>query len=155
MAEPTLYKNAAIFWSSSTCAVATDQIPGVKAMEFPMSKAELANSVMGDGAETFFPGLISAPVSVTCRQDFTTGATLGDGGVDKEAWTRWNGDIRFKMKFRAVNAAVSSTNPSYILSRVGVFSHTPFGAGTHGQLLENKLEMRLLSGCTVSRSTTT
>ena len=155
MAEPTLFKNAFVAWSTSTGAVAADQIPGVKSAEVPLSKAELANSVMGDGGETFFPGLIGAPISVTCRQDFTTGAALGDGGVDKEAWTRWNSEVKFRVKVRPVNAAASSTNPSYMFSRVGLFNHTPFGGGQHGQLLENKLEMRMLSGCTVSRSTST
>lgn len=155
MPEPTLYKNAAVFWSTSTGSAAADQIPGVKSLAFPLSKAELDNAVMGDGGTAVYPGLFSSPMTVRCRQDFSTGAALGDGGVDKEAWTRWNSETKFRVKFRPVNAAASSTNPSYILNRVGLFQHTPFGNGEHGQLLENTLEMRILSGCTISRSTST
>ena len=154
MAEPTLYKNAAVFWSTSTGTVPTVQIPGVKSLEIPLSKAELANSVMGDGAETFFPGLQSFPIVVTCRQDFTTGS-MAAAGADLGAWLRWNGETKFKMKFRAVNTTVSGPNPSYLLSRVGVFKYTPFGSGSHGALLENKIEIRALSGCVLSRSTST
>ncbi len=155
MAEPTLFKNAFVGWTTSTGAAVYSQIAGVKSCQVPLSKAELANSVMGDGAETFYPGLISAPISVVSRQDFTTGgAALGAFGLDKEVWTRWNSELKFRVKVRPVNSAVSSVNPSYIFNRVGVFSHKPIGGG-HGELLENPIELRLLSGCTVVRSSAT
>lgn len=121
---------------------------GAKSIEVPFTKAELANSIFGDSAETFFPGLISAPLSVIYRQDF--GAT----GVDFKLWTKWNSEVKFKVKIRPVNATFSSTNPSYIFNRVGLFSITPV-SGAHGALLENKAEFRLLSGGSVLRSTTT
>lgn len=155
MAEPVLFKNGFTAWSTSTGSPAADQLLGVKSVQLPFDKAQLANSVMGDGAETFHPGLISVPISVTQRQDFTTGgAALGDFGADKEAWTRWNGETKFRLKVRAVNSAVSSTNPSYVFSSVRLFSYTPI-TGSHGQLLENKLEFRMTSGCTITRSTST
>lgn len=148
MADPVVFKNAFTAWSSSTGSAAATQIPGVKSVEMPLTKAELANSVMGDGAETFHPGLIGAQIAVMTRQEFTT------GGMDSQAWTRWNSETKFRLKFRAVNSAVSSSNPSYIFSRVGLFSMTPM-SGQHGALLENSLQFRLLSGCTVTRSTST
>ena len=64
MAEPTLFKNGGLAWSTATTTAAPfTQIPGVKSVEVPLSKAELANGVMSDNGEVFFPGLISAPVT--------------------------------------------------------------------------------------------
>lgn len=150
MAEPTLFKNGYVAWTTSTGSSAYVEIAGVKSISMPLSKAELANGVMGDGAEVMYPGLISAPISVTCRQDFTTAAA----GVDKQAWARWNGEMKFRVKVRPVDGAVADDNPSYIFDRVGLFNHTPI-EGQHGVLLENKLEFRLLSGATVARSSST
>lgn len=147
MATATLFKNGLAQWSTAT-GTAYAEIPDVKSIELPLSKAELANSVMADGAETFFPGLISAPITVTTRQSFEA------GGADVAAWTRWNSETRFRLKVRAVDAAVSSTNPSYKFEPCSVFSITPV-SGQHGQLLENVITIRLLSGGTVTRSTST
>lgn len=150
MAEPTLFKNGYVAWTTSTGSSTYTEISGVKSVAVPLSKAELANGVMGDGAEVFYPGLISAPISVAARQDFTTLAV----GVDAQVWARWNGETKFRVKIRPVDAAVADDNPSYIFNRVGLFNHTPI-EGQHGALLENKLEFRLLSGATVARSSST
>jgi len=155
MADPVLFSNGFFAWSTSTGAAAADQVKGIKSIELPFSKAELANSVMGDGAATFYPGIMSIPITVQQRQEFTTGgAALGDFGADKEAWTRWNAGTKFRVKARAVNAAVSSTNPSYLFSGVSLFAYNPI-KGSHGQLLESTLKFGLLSGCLVTRSTST
>ena len=155
MADPVLFSNGFFAWSTSTGSPAADQVKGIKSVELPFSKAELANSVMGDGAATFHPGLMSIPITVTQRQEFTTGgAALGDFGADKEAWTRWNAGTKFRVKARPVNAVVSSTNPSYIFSGVSLFAYAPI-KGSHGQLLDSQLKFGLLSGCTATRSTST
>lgn len=156
MADPVLFSNGFFAWSTSTGSAAADQVRGIKSVELPFSKAELANSVMGDGAATFYPGIMSIPITVQQRQEFTTGSgsTLGDFGADKEAWTRWNAGSKFRVKVRAVNSAVSSVNPSYVFNAVSLFAYNPI-KGSHGQLLESTLKFALLSGCTVSRSTTT
>jgi len=150
MGEPTLFKDGYVAWTTATGSSTYTEVPDVKSCEIPLSKAELGNSVMGDGAETFFPGLISAPINVRCRQSFSAGAT----SIDAVAWTRWNGETKFRLKVRAVDAAVSTTNPSYIFNRVGLFSHSPI-SGQHGQLLETPLNFRVLSGSTIARSTST
>lgn len=155
MAEAIVLKNAYLAWSTSTGSAAADQIAGVKSITFSLEKAKLDNAVMGDVAEVFKQGLISAPISVKLRHDYTTGgAALGDFGVDKECWNRWNSEVNFKLKLRYVNSAVSASNPSYTFSRVGLFKYDPLN-GEHGQLLENEVQFELLSGCAVSRSTST
>lgn len=148
MSEPTMFKNGYVAWTTATGSSTYTELPDVKSVEVPLSKAELANSVMGDSAETFFPGLISAPISATLRQSFES------GGADAALFTRWNAETKFRLKVRPVDAAVSTTNPSYIFNRVGIFSITPI-SGQHGQLLENQVQFRLLSGSTVARSTAT
>ena len=59
MADPVLFSNGFFAWSTSTGAAAADQVKGIKSIELPFNKAELANSVMGDGAATFYPGIMS------------------------------------------------------------------------------------------------
>lgn len=149
MAEPTLFKDAKVAFSTSTATTsAFVELAGVKSVEIPLAKAELANSVMGDNAETFFPGLISAPITITARQDFTTAAA----GIDALVWARWNSETKFRMQVAPNDTTISSTNPMYEFDRVGIFSHTPI-SGAHGALLENAIEVRLLSGGAVTRAT--
>ena len=149
MAEPTLFKDGKAAWATGTATGATlTQISGVKNVELPLSKSELSNSVMTDDGETFFPGLISAPITITARQDFTTGAA----SVDQQCFNRWDGGDKFRFEVAPVNAALSATNPGYHFSRVGVFSYTPL-SGAHGVLLENNIQLRMLSGCVLSRKT--
>jgi hypothetical protein len=109
---------------------------------------------MGDNAETFHPGLISIPISLTVRQDYTT-TVAATSGADKLFYNLWNSETKFTVKVRAVDAAVSGTNPSYKFSPVRVFNHQPFGPGTHGQLLENSVELGLASTFVLTRSTST
>lgn len=155
MAEPTCFKNGYIAFTTSTASTTYVEVPGVKSISFPFSKAELANSVMGDVAETFHPGLASFPIEITTRQDFTT-TIAATSGADKLFYTLWNGEAKFTVKCRAVDAAVSGTNPSYKFSPCRVFSFTPID-GSHGQLLEQKVSIRVASnGSTpLTRSTST
>jgi hypothetical protein len=153
MAEPTVFKNGYIAFTTSTASTTYVEVPGVKTISLPFSKAELANSVMGDVAETFHPGLISIPIEVTMRQDFTT-TVAATSGVDKLLWNLWNNETKITVKVRAVDAAVSGTNPSYKLSPCRVFTTTPID-GSHGQLLEQKASIRVASTFTLTRSTST
>jgi hypothetical protein len=148
MANPVVFFNGYVAFTTSTASAVYVEVDANKSIEIPLSKAELANSVMGDSAETFYPGLISAPITVTHRQDFTT------AGVDKKFWTLWNAGTPFRMKVRPVDAAASSSNPSLIFTPVRVFSITPI-SGAHGALLENAVTIKLGSGATVTRSTST
>jgi len=150
MADPVVFSNAFVGITTSTASTTYTELSGNKDIQMPLSKAELANSVMGDVAETFFPGIMSAPLSLTYRQDFSS-ATIG---VDALLWGLFNGEKKVKIKIRPVDAAVSTTNPSYLFSRIYCSSITPL-SGSHGQLLENKAEFRLLSLGTLTRSTAT
>lgn len=147
MAEPLLFRDASVYWTTATGSTTFTEIPDVKSVEIPFSKAELANSVMSDGAETFFPGLISAPITITCRQSFES------GGADAAFWTRWNSETKFKLRIRPSDTGTAgTTNPQYVFSRVSVFAITPI-SGAHGVLLENAAQLRMLSGSTLTRST--
>ena len=151
MATETLLSNALVSFTTSTASSTYTERPDLKSLEMPFSRAELANSVMGDSAETFALGLISLPISLTYRQSFTTAASTQ---VDKFFYDRLVNGTKARMKIRAVDAAVSGTNPSYILSPVLVTSFTPV-SGQHGQLLEQSVTLRLASGATITRSTST
>jgi hypothetical protein len=148
MADPTVYRNGYVAFSTSTGSTTFVEVDANKTLEIPFSKAELPDGVMGDTLEVSFPGLMSAPVSLVHRQDF------GAAGIDKKFWDLWNNGNAFQMKWRPVDAAVSTTNPSYKLTKVRVFGITPI-SGSHGQLLENAVTMRAGSGCTLVRSTST
>jgi hypothetical protein len=151
MAEPTLFQNGAVFFATSTGSVASAQLNGVKSVTAPFTNAELEDAVMGDVLQAKYPGLQDRPISITCRQDFTTSATQG---VDKLVYTRQENRTAFRVKLRPVNAAVSSTNPSYLFTRMRIFGSTPI-TGAHGELLGNTIELKPCTGCTVSRSTST
>ena len=147
MADPVVFTNGKISWSTATTTgAAFAQIPGAKSVELNFSRAELADSVMGDSAEVSFPGLISAPVTVTQRQDFTT------DGADDLAWGKWNNKTKFRAEFAPVNAVLSATNPGYRYSAVYVQAIQPI-SGAHGVALEGNLQLRMLAGCVITRET--
>lgn len=155
MAEATLFRNGYAAFTTSTASTTYLEIPGVKSISIPFSRAELANSVMGDVAETFEQGLFSIPIEISTRQDFTT-TVAATSGADKLFYNLVNGGAKVKLKVRAVDSAVSGTNPSYLFSPVKAFSFTPID-GSHGQLLEQKVSVRLCSnaGTPWTRSTST
>jgi hypothetical protein len=150
MADPTLFQNGYVAATTATGGATYTVLSGIKSASAPYSMAELDDAVMGDTVEAKYPGIISAPISVTLRQDFTSAAA----GVDKLTYTRFAARSAFRVKIRAVNAAVSATNPSYLYSKVRIHNVTPID-GSHGALLENKVEFRPQSTCTITRSTTT
>src|SRR6185503_11769890 len=149
MADPVVFRNAYVAISTSTGS-AYAVLSGNKSVEVPMSRAELDNAVMGDDAEAKYPGILGVPVTLTHRQDFTSAAT----GVDKLTFPLFNNRTKIRVKIRPVNAAVSASNPSYILPGAYIFGLTPI-SGSHGQLLENKLDIRIASGHVFTRSTST
>lgn len=153
MANPTVFNNALVAVGTATGAVASVAIGGVKDVSWGLNRAELGDSVMGDTIEALYPGVYSIPISVTARQDFTTGAGSAAGN-DLRFYTLLANKTAVPMKIRAVNASVSATNPSYILSKTYVVSVTPI-TGAWGAALENKIEFRPASGCTLTRSATT
>lgn len=137
MADPVLFKNAYLALGTSTASYVNFS-GALKTLGFPLSKAELANSVMGDVAETFEQGLESLQISATLRQDFTTG-----NGVDGKFYGYWKNGTKLYALFKPVNTTTAATNPEF-RCRVKVFSVTPI-SGSHGELLANEVSMRLLS----------
>jgi len=148
MADPVLFKNGFVAFTTSTGSSTYVEVDANKSVQFPLSKAELDDAVMGDTASVFFPGLTSMPLSLTHRQDF------GASGIDQKFYALWNNGTPFKVKMRPVDAAVSTTNPSYIVSKVRVFSITPI-SGSHGELLQQAVEIRPCSTAALTRSTST
>lgn len=153
MAEPILFVNGYIAVTTSTASTTYVELPGIKSISLGNSNAELDDAVMGDTLDAKYPGLFSRPISVTARQDFTT-TISASAGLDKRIYNLQENRTAIKIKVRPVDAAVSGTNPSTIYSRMRVFSSTPID-GSHGQLLENKIEFKPASLCAVSRSTST
>jgi hypothetical protein len=153
MAEPTVLKNCYLAFTTSTASTTYVEVPGLKTISWTLAKAELANGVMGDVAEPFHPGLISLPIEITTRQDFTT-TVAATSGADKLFYNLWANETKFTIKTRAVDAAVSGTNPSYKFTPVRVFSLTPID-GSHGALLEQKVSIRPASTFALTRSTST
>lgn len=148
MADPVVFHNGFFAWSTSTGSVASAAPVGLKSLTIPISRAELDDATMGDDISATYPGILTAPLSAVYKQNFAAGA------VDALSWGRFNAKTMFRVKARSVNAAVSTTNPSYIWNRVYIVSVTPISGG-HGEPLMNNVEFRPASGCTVTRSTST
>lgn len=149
MADPVLFRNGYVAFTTSTSAAGSyTEVDANKSVQFPLSKAELDDRVMGDVAEVFYPGLISLPLTLTHRQDF------GASGIDQKFYALWNNGTAFRVKMRPVDAAVSTTNPSYQVTKARVFSITPI-SGAHGELLQQEVQIRACSGATLVRSTST
>ena len=148
MAEPLLFSNGYLAISTSTGRAVYTELLDVKSIQMNISMAELDNAVMGDGAEVFYPGLQQVEITARCRQSFAATS------ADKIAFDRMTTRTPFRVKIRSVDAAVSTTNPSYWFGKCYFFSG-PGAAGDHGQLLESEYRLRLGSPSTVNRSTST
>ncbi len=155
MATSTLFRNGYVAFTTSTASSTYLEVPGVKTVSFTASRAELADSVMGDVHEAFEQGLFSFPIEITTRQDFTT-TVAATSGADKLFWNLLVNGTKVKVKMRPADTTVGGTNPSYIFSPVKVFSSTPLD-GSHGVLLEQKVSIRVGSnaGTPYTRSTST
>jgi hypothetical protein len=150
MANPVLFENGYIAFTTSTGGAAYTELSGVKEIRMAIGMADLDDAAMGDTVEAKYPGLLQVPIDVSCRQDFTTAAA----GVDKLIATRQLARTAFKVKVRPVDGAVADDNPTYMWSKVRIHGSTPID-GPHGAALVNKIKLVPQSGCTFARSTTT
>ena len=148
MADPTVFNNAYVAFTTSTGSAAYVVPVGLKNVQAPASRAELDDAAMGDDISATYPGIMTAPITARYRQNFAA------GGIDALAFTRWNAKTMFRFKMRAVNSAVAVGNPSYIWNRVYISGITPV-QGAHGEILYNELQIRPASGGTFTRSTST
>ncbi len=76
MADPVLFKDAYLALGTATGAY-RNWSASLKSLSFPLVKAELANSVMGDEGETFEQGLESLQISATLRQEISGTGSVG------------------------------------------------------------------------------
>ena len=139
--DPVLFKNGGLYLGTSTSAY-VNFTRALKGLQFPLAKAELANSVMGDNAETMEQGLESLQISATFRQDFTA------SGVDAKTYSWWKNGNKLYAIFKPVNTTTATTNPEF-RCKVKVFNITPI-TGDHGQLLANEVSLRLVSATSTS-----
>lgn len=150
MAAPVVFHNAffAISTSTATGDAATAHLGNVKEVTLPISREELDDSVMGDSAKVFYPGVQSGEaVTVRLKQDFTTGS------IDSKIWSIFDGKEPRNYKVRPVNAAVADDNPSYMF-RGYIMSYPPM-SGAFGVALESTITIRLQSGSAITRDTST
>lgn len=147
---PTVFSNGFIGVTTSTTTGTVTEITGVKEITAPMSRAELGDSVMGDTIEASYPGVISAPISVVCREDYDSST-----GNNEKFYDLMIARTKINVVIKPVDGAASGTNPRfyYIAMRVTQANAAP--SGTWGAAVENRIEFRPASGCTITRATST
>ena len=147
---PTVFSNGWIAVTTGTSTGALTEITGVKEITAPFSRAELHDSVMGDTLETFYPGVISAPISVVCREDYDSST-----GNNEKFYDLMNNRTKFNVAIKPVDGAASGTNPRIYYKGVYVTQANAAPSGAWGNIVENRIEIRPASGCTVTRATST
>lgn len=148
MADPIVFNNGYLALTTSTGSSTYVAPVGLKSVQIPISRAELADAAMSDDISATYPGIMTAPISSVFRQNYAA------GGIDALAFARWNAKTMFRLKARSVNSAVAVGNPSYIWNRVYISAITPV-QGAHGEILYNNVEFRPATGGTFTRSTST
>jgi hypothetical protein len=150
MSAPTVFSDGWIAVTTGTATGTLTRITGVKEITAPFSRAELADSVMGDTIEAMYPGVISAPVSVVCREDYDTST-----GVNVNFYTRMNSRTKFNLAIKPTNAAASGTNPRIYYEGVYCTQANAAPSGAWGAAVENRIEFRPASGCVITYATST
>ena len=150
MSAPTVFTNCAIGVTTGTATGAVTLITGVKEVTAGISRAELGDSVMGDTVETFYPGVITAPISVVCREDYDSST-----GNNQKFYNLMINRTKFNVSIIPVNATVSGTNPVIYYEGMYCTAANAAPSGAWGTSVENRLEFRPASGCTVTRATST
>ena len=148
MADPVVFTNGFLGLTTATGGTVYTHLVDTEEVTLPISREELDAAVMGDGAKTMYPGRLNSDITVRCRQSFS--ATSADSLL----WPYFNNKTAVRCKARAVNAAVSTSNPSYKFDRVYVVNG-PGIAGGHGAILKNTYKLVLAPGCIITRSTST
>jgi len=147
---PTVFSNGWIAVTTGTSTGTLTAITGVKEITAPFSRAELNDSVMGDTLETFYPGVISAPISVVCREDYDSST-----GNNQKFYNLMINRTKFNVSLIPVNTTVSGTNPVFYYEGMYCTQANAGPSGAWGTSVENRLEFRPASGCTVTRATST
>ena len=147
---PTVFTNGYIAVTTSTTTGTLTAITGVKEVTAPMSRAELPDSVMGDTIEATYPGVLSAPISVVCREDYDSST-----GNNEKFFDKMNGKALFNIAIKPVDAAASGTNPRFYYKRMYCTAANGPPSGAWGASVESRLEFKPASGSSVTRATST
>lgn len=143
-AAPIVFTNGAVFFSTSTGALAIagfDISTRVRQVAFTAEAEEHDVTAMGsNGWRARVPGLKSANAELTLYQDFESSST-GAGAIDKRFFDLMDNNVLFNLELRHFNAARSSDNPGYQMP-TRAFTHNPL-SGEVGSVLMTTV--RLLS----------
>lgn len=150
MGAPTVFTDGWIAVTTGTSTGTLTRITGVKEIQAPFSRAELADAVMGDTIEAMYPGILSAPISVVCREDYDTST-----GVNVNFYTRLLNRTKFNVAIKPTSSAASGTNPRVYYEGVYVYQANAAPSGAHGAAVENRIEFRPASGCAITYATST
>ena len=150
MSAPTVFTNGKISVTTGTSTGTLTEIVGVKEITAPLTRSELADSTMGDTLETFYPGPLSAPISVTTREDYDSST-----GTNEKFYDLMNNRTAIRVEVRPVDGTITGTNPRFVWSRVFVTQANAAPSGAWGASVKNSIEFRPGSGCTFARTTST
>ena len=150
MSAPTVFTNGYIAVTTGSSTGTLTAITGVKEVTAALNRSELPDSVMGDTVETFYPGPLSAPISVVCREDYDSST-----GNNEKFYDMMNDRTRINVAIKPVNASPSGTNPRLYYKGMYVTQANAAPSGAWGASVENRIEFRPASGCTVVRATST
>lgn len=101
----------------------------------------------GNGYRSFLIGMKDASITVNFLNDFAAGE------VDATLFPLWGSNTPFVVKARPTNAAVSSTNPEYVLTQAVMPNYTPL-TGSVGERSETEVVFRLAPGGILDRDVT-
>lgn len=147
---PTVFTNGWIAVTTGTSTGTLTAITGIKEITAPLSRAELPDSVMGDTIEAQYPGVISAPISVVAREDYDSST-----GNNEKFYDLLINRTKINCAIKPVNGNASGTNPRVYYEGVYVTQANAAPSGAWGTSVENRIEIRPASGCTVTRATST
>jgi hypothetical protein len=149
MANPVVFSNGFFAISTSSGTAASTNFGNVIEAQLPIALEELADNVFGDSARGTYPGVQTGDaITVKLKQDFTAAS------IDSKLWAIFNGRLKRNYKFRAVNSAVSTANPSYLCAAY-ITKYAPLGSGKFGDKVDVDITIKIASGSSVTRSTST
>ena len=118
----------------------------VRSITIETERAEVDVTAMGAQNIVNMPGLGDATITIEVLQDFAAGE------VDATLWPLSTTTTPFTVAVRAVNAAISATNPEYQMSSL-MYSYSPI-AGSIGDAMTTEVVFRNASQTGLVRDVT-
>lgn len=100
----------------------------IKSVAWPMTREQKDNTVMGNTAKAVIPGLADSDIQIEFFQDFAAAQ------VDATLSPLFLNATAFAVEVKPVNAARSTTNPSYTVTAAYLVSYNPM-AGALGDIM--------------------